>query len=116
MSQLNSLPNFPTPLEVQTSQGPVTGKDWYRFWAGLFQGLAPALEVVVTPAASPFTYAATVKGSLIVSGGTVSLIQFTRNGTTFYNAGQTSGMFTLNAADRLVITYTVAPTVTFVPT
>lgn len=116
MTQLNSLPNFPTPLQVQTTQGPVTGKDWYRFWAALFQGLAPALETGVTPSASPFTYSATVKGSLIVSGGTVSLIQFTRNGTAFYNTGQTSGMFTLNAADSLVITYAVAPTITFVPT
>lgn len=116
MTQLNSLPNFPTPLQVQTSQGPVTSKDWYFFWAGLFQGLAPAIEKAVTLTGSPFTYAAVAKGSLIVSGGTVSLIQFTRNGTTLYNTGQTSGMFTLNAADRLIITYTVAPTVTFVPT
>lgn len=116
MTQLNSLPNFPTPLEVQTSQGPVTGKDWYRFWAGLFQGLAPGLESGVTLSGSPFTYTAAAKGSVIVSGGTVSLIQFTRNGTTLYNTGQTSGMFTLNAADRLIITYTVAPTVTYVPT
>lgn len=116
MTQLNSLPNFPTPLEVQTTQGPVTSKDWYFFWAGLFQGLAPAIEKAVALTASPFTYAATAKGSLIVSGGTVSLIQFTRNGTTLYNTGQVSGMFTLNAADRLIITYTVAPTIIFVPT
>jgi hypothetical protein len=116
MTQLNSLPNYPTPLQTQSEQGPFTSKDWYFFWAGLFQGLAPAIEKAVPLTGSPFTYAAAAKGSFIVSGGTVSLIQFSRDGVTFYNVGQTSGMFTLSAADRLKITYSVAPTVTFVPT
>lgn len=112
MSQLNRIPNYPTPLE----DGKHTSKDWYFFWAGLYNGLPPAAEVAVTPGVSPYTYSAAVRGSLLVSGGTVSLIEFSRDGITFYNVGQTSGMFLLNAADRLRITYTVVPTITFVPT
>lgn len=110
--QLNTLPNFNVPLTLKG----ITSKDWFFFWSGLFRGLAPAAEVPVTVGASPFSYNAPVKGSLIVSGGTVSAIAFSRDGSTFYATGQTAGMFTLNAQDRLRITYTVLPTVTFVPT
>jgi hypothetical protein len=112
MSQRNNLPNYPVPLEVNGK----TSKDWYFFWAGLFNGLPPATEIAVTPGVSPYVYSAPVRGSVIVSGGTVSAIAFSRDGVTFYNVGQTSGMFLLNAADQLRITYTVVPTVTFVPT
>lgn len=110
--QFNKVPQFNQTLLA----GGVTNKDWYFFWSGLFRGLAPGNETAVTLTGSPFTYNAAVKGSLIVSGGTVSLIRFSRGGVTFYNVGTVAGMYTLNASDRLEITYTVAPTVTFVPT
>lgn len=112
MSQLNNLPNYPVPLEVNGK----TSKDWYFFWSGLFRKLPPAAEAAVTPGASPYIYSPAVGGTVIVSGGTVSAIAFSRDGVTFYATGQTAGMFTLNAADQLRITYTVVPTVTFVPT
>lgn len=112
MSQLNAMPQFKVPLE----KGGVTTKDWYFFWNGLYTGLAPALPLPVTVGVSPFTLSATAKGSVIVNGGTVSQIQFSRDGVNFFTTGQTAGMFTVNASDLLVITYTVAPTVTFVPT
>lgn len=110
--QFNNAPSYNQPLTV----GSVTSKDWYFFWNALWKGLAPRFETALTPSASPYTYSPEIKGSVIVSGGTVSLIRFTRNGTTFYNVGATAGMFTLNAADRLEVTYTVVPTMTFVPT
>jgi hypothetical protein len=110
-TQFNSLPNFGVPLQKQG----ITGKDWYLYWANLFNGLPPGNESALTIGASPYTYVAGVKGSLIVSGGTVSAIAFSRDGATFYSTGQTAGMFPLNARDSLRITYTVLPTVTFVP-
>jgi hypothetical protein len=110
--QFNSLPNFNVPLALKS----VTSKDWFLFWANLFTGLPPGNETALTIGASPYTYVAGVKGSLIVSGGTVSAIDFSRNGTTFYSTGQTAGMFALNARDSLRITYAVLPTATFVPT
>lgn len=109
--QLNRLPQFQQPLSLEG----VTNKDWYFFWAGLWRGLAPELETPVTPTGSPYTYSAPRRGSLIVSGGTVSLIRFSRDGSTFYDTGATAGMFPLNAADRLEVTYAVLPTLTFVP-
>lgn len=114
MSQLNNLPNYPTPIIVGRER--TTSKDWYFFFAGLFQGLAPEAEVAVTLTGSPFTFSAPRKGTLIVNGGTVSAVEFSRNGTTFYTTGATAGMFTVNKSDLLRITYAVAPTVTFVPT
>jgi hypothetical protein len=111
-SQLNSLPNYPVPL----IRGGNTESSWYRFWAGLFQGLPPENVTVPTVGASPYTYSAVRKGSLIVEGGTVSSIEFSRDGTDFYDVGATAGMFSLNASDILRITYTGLPNVTFVPT
>jgi hypothetical protein len=111
-SQFNLVPTYQVPLTIDRQ----TSRDWYFFWAGLARGLPPENESPVTLGASPAIYSATRKGSLIVSGGTVSFIEFTRNGTNYYNTGATSGMFTVNASDVLRITYTVAPTVTFVPT
>jgi hypothetical protein len=110
--QFNSLPTY----EVSLIQGNKTAAPWYFFWQGLFKGLAPAAVAPITVAASPYTYTAPVKGFVLLTGGTVSLVEFSRDGTTFYNCGETAGQFALNAADRLRVTYTVAPTLNFVPT
>lgn len=112
MSQFNTIPTF----QVSLSEGRNTKKDWYFFWNGLFRGLPPGNVVEVTPGASAYVYSAAVKGSLIVAGGTVTLIEFSRDGTMFYDVGVTAGMFTLNASDQLRVTYAVAPDMTFVPT
>lgn len=110
--QFNSLPVFPVPL----IQGGQTAKDWYFFWAGLFRGLPPGNVEPVILTGSPYIYSAIRKGSVIVNGGTVSAIEFSRDGgTTYFTVGTTAGMFTVNASDLLRITYAVAPTVTFVP-
>jgi hypothetical protein len=71
----------------------------------------------VAVGASPFTIQNTTERSidLIVSGGTVSAIAFSRDGVTFYGVGQTSGVFWLSPYDSLRVTYTVAPTITLVP-
>jgi len=71
----------------------------------------------VTPGASPYTYQNTSgrPGNMIVSGGTVSAIAFSRDNATFYSVGVVSGVFPLSAYDFLRVTYTVAPTMTFIP-
>lgn len=75
------------------------------------------LPTGVTPGASPYTYQNTSgrPGDMIVSGGTVSAIAFSRNNATFYSVGGVSGVFPLSAYDFLRVTYTVAPTMTFIP-
>lgn len=75
------------------------------------------LPAGVTPGASPFTYQNTSgrPGDMIVSGGAVTDIAFSRDNATFYGVGAVSGVFPLSAYDFLRVTYTVAPTMTFIP-
>lgn len=48
---------------------------------------------------------------VLISGGTVSSITYSRDGATFDATGLTAGQFELSPGDRLRITYTVAPTI-----
>jgi hypothetical protein len=112
VNQFNALPTYKVPLVT----GGNTTKDWYFYLAGLFRGLAPGNVLPLTPDPSPYIYNAPSKGFVIISGGTVSAVAFSRDGTTYYAIGQTAGQFTLSAQDFLKVTYSVAPTMTFVPT
>jgi hypothetical protein len=80
-------------------------------------GTSPAPVSNITIGASPFVYQNTGPNSInvIVQGGTVSLIEFSRDGTTFYNVGITAGIVPLSVNDRVRVTYTAAPTMTRVP-
>lgn len=111
MTQFAALPQ----VNQQISARGQTSTAWYRFFADVFAGRPPQAESSVTAGASPFTYTALRKGFLIVQGGTVSLVQWSRGGVTNHATGQTQGMFPLSQADSLVITYSGAPTLTFVP-
>jgi hypothetical protein len=77
----------------------------------------PLPPVGVTAGTSPWVYQATqgYRETLIVSGGTVSFIEFSRDGATWFGLGETAGMFVLDPGDQLRITHTAAPTVTRVP-
>lgn len=72
----------------------------------------------ITVTASPFNYH-NVDGfeeDVIVQGGSTTLIEFSRNGTTYYTIGLTNGMFHLSPGDYLRVTYpAAAPTMTKVP-
>jgi hypothetical protein len=111
MSLNQALPTFETSL----TQGNKTSNVWYRFWQGLYQGRPPSGESSVKPTTSPFTYTTNQRGFVIVQGGTVSTIQFSRGLSTNYVTGLTGGCFPLSAGDSLIVTYTVVPTMTFVP-
>jgi hypothetical protein len=81
---------------------------------------APTKAVALT--GSPFTYTATGPGALSITGGTVSSIAVTDAGVTTVQqtittpaANATSGIFAVQTGDTVVITYTAAPTVNFVP-
>lgn len=110
--QFNLLPAYRVKLEQDEN----TTSAWYFFWSSLYYGLAPSAVVPLTVGASPFTYTMPAKGFLLIAGGTVSLVEFSRDGITFYSYGATVGQFHANSADRIRITYTVIPTVTMVPT
>lgn len=71
----------------------------------------------ITVTASPFSYVNTgnVTAAVLVSGGTVTTIEFSRNGTDFFLIGLLAGQFVLAPNDRLRVTYAVAPTMTRIP-
>ncbi len=106
------------PINGTGTPSVIVGKDWFRFFANLFtsttQGSRDA--VILFQGASPLVYTAAARGQAIVSGGTVSAIELSRDGTTFYTTGQTAGVFQLSAQDMLRVTYSVVPTtLVFVP-
>jgi hypothetical protein len=79
--------------------------------AGAFHDARPATRVVETVGASPWTYTHTTgdPANLIISGGTVSGVQYTRGGVS--DDFPTSGVFWIRPGDTVTITYSVAPTV-----
>jgi hypothetical protein len=87
---------------------------WYRFFQGLYQGTPPSAESTLVVGASPWTYTAPVKGFVILKGGTVSAVTFTRSVTTV--TGQTAGIFPMNQGDMLTVTYSGLPSMVWVPT
>lgn len=78
---------------------------------------AAVLPSNITVTASPMTYqnATGYDADVIISGGTVSNIEFTRDNATFYTTGFIAGVLKLSPSDRVRVTYTVAPTMTLVP-
>lgn len=75
--------------------------------------LAGPSRLAITPTASPADIINTGFSPmrLLVSGGTVSAITYSRDGTTFDATGLTAGAFDVAPGDRIRITYTVVPTV-----
>lgn len=103
------MSNFipPRVALVDPNTGMVT-RQWYLF----FQGSDPAAPIPVVVGASPFTYTPSDVGSVVVRAGNVSLLELIRKGTAV-PLGVVAGAVPIARGDQLRITYTVAPTVTF---
>jgi hypothetical protein len=86
---------------------------WYQFLTRLAQLTAESPMTSPTVGASPLTFTATTIGHLFITGGTVSSVVLTRSGTSI--TCQTGHFIPMAAGDQVTITYTVAPTLTFVP-
>jgi hypothetical protein len=121
VSNFIGFPNISAPFVDQ--QGRIT-LSWLRFLQAIFQrsggttgSISDAPAVVVTPTGSPFTFTATATGSLLVSGGGVSKMTFTRDGVNFYKVGHFYCAHPVDTNDSLIITYPYgAPTMVFIPT
>lgn len=119
---MNNLTSI-TPPRVPLTD-PKTGlisREWFRFFLSLFQasgsGTVPANPTTVVLTESPSTYVntSTNYGDIIISGGGVTKLEYSRDGTNFYNTGSYYGMFSLAPNDQLRISYIEpAPTVTFI--
>lgn len=68
----------------------------------------------ITVGASPFSFPASFNGNVTVTGGTVSLITINRQGTVVAT-GLITGIIPLSRGDVVQVTYTVAPTMKFLP-
>ena len=114
-----------TPVQIPAARQPVletgpTGdslftRPWYLFLQQVFQRVANSGEnaAAVAVAASPFVYTAASDGNLIVTGGTISLIEYGRN-SIYTSTGLTAGLVPMFAGDTVRVTYTVLPTMTFI--
>ena len=71
----------------------------------------------ITPTGSPFTWQNTnpYPVAVIISAGTVTTVEFSRDGVTFFAVGLLAGQYHLSPGDRIRVTYAVAPTMTMVP-
>ena len=93
-------------------------KDWYLFFTNLYTAVTDGLpqpEEAATVGASPFSYTAVIRGQAHIGGGNVSLVEFSRNGTDWFDTGITAGFVEMDRTDTIRITYSVAPTLTFFP-
>lgn len=109
---MNQLPSTRQPVVEAAPNGTQQFTvPWYRFFGSLLNSNAAPEVIAVT--ASPFSYTAANDGLVIVTGGTVSLVEYGRGGV-FTNIGTIAGAVPVSQGDVVRVTYTVAPTITFV--
>lgn len=109
-------PTFGVPSPILPATDPNTGKlanVWYQFLTRLAQLSAETPMAPVSAGASPFTFRAGTIGHMFVTAGTVSSIVLTRSGTSI--VCQKDQFIPMAANDTVTVTYSVAPTMTFVP-
>jgi hypothetical protein len=86
---------------------------WYQWAVRISQLSAESPMMAPAVGASPFTFTAGTIGHMFVTGGTVSSIVLTRSGTSI--TCQANQFIPMAAGDTITVTYSVAPTMTFVP-
>lgn len=69
----------------------------------------------ITVGASPFAYTAPAAGSVLIVGGTVSAVTLKRGAPAAVSVGATAGSVPVSAGDIVTVTYSAAPTMSFVP-
>lgn len=113
------LPNMSAALvKVVGGNGQVIGRGYVvPPWNSWFQQFSQAAPDVIDVAigTSPFSYTPNSNGTLVISSGTVSLINLIRGTTTIAVATSTANPVIVPIAlgDTVEVTYTVAPTMQF---
>lgn len=120
--QTSKPPNLPNkilpPDNALVDEHGVISTNWWRFLLNVSQqafGINATQPATVMVTASPFVFTAAVQGSLLVAGGPVTLIEYSKDGTTWFPMGIVQGPIQLVPKDQVRITYTHAPAVTFFP-
>jgi hypothetical protein len=98
-------------VAVLTSNGTFS-MPWLYFFQSLVALPPPSQPIIV--GTSPFTFTAGDSGSVVIEGGTVNSINIIRGITTIVT-GLTGGVIPIRKQDKVVIDYSVAPDLTFLP-
>lgn len=79
--------------------------------------IAGGPRATVAPTGSPFTYqnTSTQRQTVVFSGGTITIIDISRDGVVFDTLGLTAGSVLLNPGDRVRVTYLLAPNISVYP-
>lgn len=118
-AQANAVPSLP-PVQLQmTTEVSREGPAGYltpawRAWFNAVFG-TPGAIAQLTPGVSPYTYMPNVPGFALIIGGTVSNLALIRGRVTIASLGFVAGFVPLSLKDQLVVTYSVVPTMWFVP-
>lgn len=75
----------------------------------------PPSVTSVTVSASPFSYTAREPGNLAITGGTISQISLIRGNVTISFGAGSNKIIPVGINDVVTITYSVLPTVSFLP-
>lgn len=102
------VPNSNQPLV--DNRGMIT-QVWLRFFNAVI-GPAGAVSAI-TVGASPFAFTASQRGTVAVSGGTLTSVVINRAGTSV-SLG-TSRSVSVAPGDIVTVTYSVLPTMSFLP-
>ena len=102
------VPNSNQPL---VDKGGFITPVWQRFFGALLG--SPAAISPVTVSASPTSFTASQRGVVGISGGTLTAVSLTRAGTTVTLG--TSRSITVANGDTVTVSYSVAPTINFIP-
>lgn len=80
-------------------------------------GMATGPRTVLSFVGSPASFQNTTSTRILafISGGTVSTIEFSRDGDIFDSVGLLGGDFLLGLGDWLRVTYTIAPSGVYYP-
>jgi hypothetical protein len=103
------VPNSNQPL---VDSGGFVTPVWQRFFGALLG--SPAAISPVAVSASPTSFTASQRGTVGISAGTLTAVSLTRAGTTVA-LGTTTRSVLVASGDVVTVSYSVAPTISFIP-
>ena len=106
----------PAPIEELTSVSPRFRRWFEQVWERMNR-VATFAPQAVTVGGSPFLfqYVGAALANIIIVGAGVTKVEFSRDGTTFFQISVIAGMWTVAQGDYLRVTFGAAPTMTIVP-
>ena len=107
----NTFPNYNMPFTLPDG---TVNPLWRNFLQGVYTATNPGQPTVVQATGSPLVFQPKSAGTLYVIGGSVSALTIQRADTIVHTQAANSG-FRIALGDTVTVTYSVAPTMTFMP-